>query len=141
MSDRPNFLFIITDQHKCDHLGCYGNPIVRTPNIDGLSKSGLTFDRFYAASPICMPNRATLMTGRMPSNTGVRFNGVPLATDHVTFVELLRAAGYRTGLVGGVEAITGDKALGNNLRKCSGAANGVSLRNTIDYTVVGGHGR
>ncbi len=100
MANKPNFLFIITDQHKADHLGCYGNPIVRTPNIDSLSQSGMTFDRFYAASPICMPNRATLMTGRMPSNTGVRFNGVPLSTEHVTFVELLRAAGYRTGLVG-----------------------------------------
>ena len=100
MSDRPNFLFIITDQHKADHLGCYGNPKVRTPNIDSLSQSGLTFDRFYAASPICMPNRATLMTGRMPSNTGVRFNGVPLSTEHVTFVELLRETGYRTGLIG-----------------------------------------
>ncbi|MDP6646087.1 MAG: sulfatase-like hydrolase/transferase [Rhodospirillales bacterium] len=100
MPDRPNFLFIITDQHKADHLGCYGNPMVRTPNIDSLSQNGLTFDSFYAASPICMPNRATLMTGRMPSCHGVHYNGVPLSADNITFVELLRSAGYRTGLIG-----------------------------------------
>ena len=92
MPDRPNFLFIITDQHKADHLGCYGNPMVRTPNIDSLSQNGLTFDSFYAASLICMPNRATLMTGRMPSCHGVHYNGVPLSADNITFVELLRSA-------------------------------------------------
>ena len=100
MSDRPNFLLIITDQHKSDHLGCYGNKVVRSPNIDALSDSGLTFDQFYVASPICMPNRATLMTSRMPSCHGLRINGLPLSKDNVTFVELLRDAGYRTGVIG-----------------------------------------
>jgi arylsulfatase A-like enzyme len=64
MDNKPNFLFFITDQHRADHLGCYGNPVVKTPNIDGLAARGI-FDRFYTATPICMPNRATLMTGRM----------------------------------------------------------------------------
>ena len=100
MAKRPNFLFIITDQHRADHLGCYGNPVLRTPNIDGLAARGTRFDRFYVANPVCMPNRASLMTGRMPSLHGVRHNGIPLSQDHVTFVELLAAAGYRTGLVG-----------------------------------------
>ena len=100
MSNKPNFLFIITDQHKHDHLGCYGNPVVKTPNIDSISKKGLTFDQFYAASPICMPNRATLMTGRMPAQHRVWLNGLPLSKGNVTFVELLRKAGYKTGLVG-----------------------------------------
>ena len=67
MDKRPNFLFIITDQQRADHLGCYGNPVVQTANIDGLAARGTRFDRFYTATPICMPNRATLMTGRMPS--------------------------------------------------------------------------
>lgn len=100
MTKRPNFLLFITDQHRADHLGCYGNEIVRTPNIDGIASNGTRFDRFYVANPICMPNRASLMTGRMPSLHGVRHNGIPLSTEDVTFVELLRAAGYRTGLVG-----------------------------------------
>lgn len=97
---RPNFLFIITDQHRADHLGCYGNPIVRTPNIDRLAHNGCRWDRFYVANPICMPNRASIMTGRMSSVHGARHNGIPLSKDHTTFVELLKDAGYRTGLIG-----------------------------------------
>lgn len=100
MTDRPNFLFIITDQHRADHLGCYGNPVVKTPHIDGLAKNGTRWDRFYVANPICMPNRASIMTGRMCSVHGARHNGIPLSKDHTTFVELLRDAGYSTGLIG-----------------------------------------
>lgn len=100
MSDRPNFLLIITDQHRADHLGCYGNDIVRTPNIDSIADRGTRFDRFYVSCPICMPNRATLMTGRMPSLHGVRQNGIPLSLQATTFTELLRDAGYDTALVG-----------------------------------------
>ncbi|MEM7299504.1 MAG: sulfatase-like hydrolase/transferase [Pseudomonadota bacterium] len=100
MSKRPNFLFIITDQHRADHLGCYGNKIVQTPNIDRVAFKGTRFDRFYVANPICMPNRASIMTGRMCSVHGARHNGIPLSHNHTTFVELLRDAGYRTGLIG-----------------------------------------
>ena len=100
MAQRPCFVLFVTDQHRADHLGCYGNPMVRTPSIDGIAARGSRFERFYVASPVCMPNRATLMTGRMPSATGVRSNGIPLSVEDVTFVDLLRAAGYRTGLVG-----------------------------------------
>lgn len=100
MSKRPNFLFIITDQHRADHLGCTGNKIVQTPNIDGIATKGTRWDRFYVANPICMPNRASIMTGRMCSAHGARHNGIPLSKDHTTFVELLRDAGYRTGLIG-----------------------------------------
>jgi len=100
MSDKPNFLFIITDQHRADHLGCYGNTMVRTPNIDSLAASGNRWDRFYVANPICMPNRASIMTGRMCSVHGARHNGIPLSKDHSTFVELLKDAGYKTGLIG-----------------------------------------
>jgi len=98
--DRPNFLLIITDQQRADHLGCYGNPILKTPHVDMLAARGIAFDRFYVATPICMPNRATLMTGRMPSVHGVRHNGIPLSLRATTFVELMRAAGYRTAMVG-----------------------------------------
>jgi arylsulfatase A-like enzyme len=97
---RPNFLFFIADQLRADHLGCYGNGIVRTPTIDRLAAEGFVAERFYVASPICMPNRATLMTGRMPSRHGVRHNGIPLSLHATNFVEMLRRAGYRTALVG-----------------------------------------
>jgi arylsulfatase A-like enzyme len=97
---KPNVLLIVTDQQRADHLGCYGNAVVRTPHIDGLARRGVRFERFYVASPICMPNRATLMTGRMPSLHGVRNNGIPLSLDQHTFVEVLRAGGYATALIG-----------------------------------------
>lgn len=97
---KPNFLFFIADQLRGDHLGCYGNRIVRTPQIDALAGAGWAADAFFVASPICMPNCATLMTGRMPSVHGVRHNGIPLSLGATTFVERLRASGYRTALVG-----------------------------------------
>jgi len=97
---RPNFILFITDQHRADFLGCYGHPIVRTPNIDSIAARGTVFDRFHVASPVCMPNRSSLVTGRMPSVHGVRCNGIPLSMDAVTFVDLLRDAGYLTALVG-----------------------------------------
>ncbi|MEE2761239.1 MAG: sulfatase-like hydrolase/transferase [Pseudomonadota bacterium] len=97
---QPNFLFVITDQHRADYLGCYGHPTVRTPNIDAIAARGTRFDRFYVASAVCMPNRATLVTGRMPSVHGVRHNGISLDRRAVTFLDLLRAGGYQTALVG-----------------------------------------
>ncbi|MEM9231982.1 MAG: sulfatase-like hydrolase/transferase [Pseudomonadota bacterium] len=81
-------------------LGCYGHPILQTPNIDGIAARGVAFDRFYVASPLCMPNRASLMTCRMPSIHRMTMNGVPLSQKNVTFVELLKAAGYQTALIG-----------------------------------------
>ena len=96
----PNILFIMTDQHRADHLGCYGNKILKTPNIDSIAANGVTFDRFYVANSTCMPNRATLITGRMPSNNGVLSNGQPLPIDSNTFVHILRQGGYKTALFG-----------------------------------------
>lgn len=100
MAGQPNFVLFITDQHRADHLGCYGNGQVRTPAVDSLAARGVRFDSFFVASPVCMSNRASLMTGRMPSLHGVRHNGIPLSADHVTFVELMAAAGYATALAG-----------------------------------------
>ena len=97
---QPNFLYIITDQHRADYLGCSGHPIVRTPSIDAIAAKGTRFDRFYVANPVCMPNRATLMTGRMTSINGVRHNGLSLPVESNTFVDVLRAGGYSTSLIG-----------------------------------------
>ena len=97
---RPNFLFFITDQHRADYLGCYGHPVLKTPHIDSIAARGTCFDRFYVATPVCMPNRSTLTTGRMPSVHGVRSNGTPLSPRSNTFVDALRASGYATALVG-----------------------------------------
>jgi arylsulfatase A-like enzyme len=100
MDKRPNFFYIITDQHRADHLGCYGNTVIKTPHIDSLAACGTRFERFYTATPICMPNRATFMTGRMPSLHGARHNGIPLSMTATTFVDIMAAAGYDTALIG-----------------------------------------
>jgi arylsulfatase A-like enzyme len=100
MPGQPNFLLIISDQHRADYLGCYGHPLLKTPHIDSIAARGTRFQRFYVATPVCMPNRATLMTGRMPSVHGVRSNGMPLSLRSNTFVDALRAGGYATALVG-----------------------------------------
>ena len=95
MSGRPNFLLIMTDQQRWDHFGFMGNNLVRTPNLDRLAGRGVCLSNLHVASPTCMSNRASLMTGRMPSQNGVRYNGVPLDRDFVTFVEILRGCGLR----------------------------------------------
>ena len=100
MSKRPNFILFISDQHRADYLGCTGHPVLKTPHIDAIADGGTIWNRFYVASPVCMPNRASFMTCRMPSSHGVRSNGIPLDRRNVTFVELLRDAGYKTALIG-----------------------------------------
>jgi len=100
MGERSSYILFITDQQRYDHLGCNGHPVLRTPNIDAMAAEGVSHDRFYVASPVCMPNRASLMTCRMPSSHGTRSLGIPLDHDNVTFVELLANAGYDTCLIG-----------------------------------------
>lgn len=100
MQRRPNFLFLLTDQQRADHLGCYGHRQIRTPNIDAIARRGVAMDSAFVASPLCMPNRSTLLTGRMPSVHKVRHNGIALPLESVTFPDLLAAAGYGTAMVG-----------------------------------------
>ena len=100
MTKRPNFLFIITDQQRADWLGCYGHPVLKTPNIDSIAARGTMFENFHVASPVCMPNRASLLTGRYPSLHGLRYNGCALPTNANTFVNVLADAGYHTAAIG-----------------------------------------
>ncbi len=95
-----NILFFCTDQHRADHLGFGGNETVRTPNLDALAARATVFDRAYVANPVCMPNRSSILTGRLPSAHGVVFNDRSLEWGANTFVRRLSAAGYRTQHVG-----------------------------------------
>ena len=82
----PNVLFIITDQQRSDHAGFMGNEIVQTPNLDAIAARGMVFDNAWVANPVCMPNRSTIMTGRMPSAHGVIFNDRSLELGAATHV-------------------------------------------------------
>lgn len=97
---RPNVLFVITDQQRADHTAFMGNDVVRTPSLDALAGRGTVFTNAWVSNPVCMPNRCTIMTGRMPTAHGVIFNDRSLDWNANTFVRVLRSAGYRTALIG-----------------------------------------
>ena len=100
MPAQPNILLFVADQLRADHLGCYGHPLAVTPNIDRIAGSGVLFAEAHAASALCMPNRATMITGRVPSLHGVRRNGIPLPHWQRTVPGVLADGGYRTALIG-----------------------------------------
>ena len=97
----PNIVLFMTDQLRRDALGCYGNEICKTPNLDKLAAEGTQFDQAYTVSPVCSPSRAALMSGLYPHNNGVMINthiapawnrGLPRETP--TFSRQLKDAGY-----------------------------------------------
>lgn len=100
--DRPNIIFLLTDDQRWDTLGCYGNKIIHTPNIDALSNDGVTFDRAFVTSSICAPNRACILTGQYAAQHGMWAFGKELTTEQLarTYPALLKQAGYRTGFIG-----------------------------------------
>lgn len=101
MSDRPNILFVFPDQHRHDALGCAGNALIDTPNIDRLAASGVRFEQAWCQSPICQPSRAALITGRFPHELGVMRNFGPDMDDAwPTFMKQLQRVGYTTANVG-----------------------------------------
>ncbi len=99
-TDRPNIICFLTDQQRADHLGAYGNRQIRTPNIDRLAAEGVTFTESYVANPVCMPNRASMWTGRYPKAHGVRENGIALRPTETVLPDVLRRGGYQTASVG-----------------------------------------
>ena len=93
-------LFVTTDQQRYDALGCNGGRIARTPVIDGLAAQGLRYERAHPQNVVCMPSRATILTGQHVRRHGVWMNGVPLPAEAPTVAGVLHDAGYRTGLFG-----------------------------------------
>jgi choline-sulfatase len=97
--DRPNIVLFMTDQQRGDCLGIEGHPVLQTPYIDHIAAEGIRFRRGYAACPVCVPARRTLMTGKRPASHGVFMNYHTLL-DGPTLPELLSRAGYQTHLCG-----------------------------------------
>jgi len=93
-------LFVTTDQQRYDTLGCNGGTLARTPVVDGLAAAGIRFERAHPQSVVCMPSRATIVTGQYPTTHGVWMNGVALPVDAPSVATTLHDAGYRTALIG-----------------------------------------
>lgn len=106
--DAPNFLFIMTDDQRRDTLSIYGNTILNTPNVDRIGSEGVRLNEFFVTNSLCAPSRASFLTGQYSHTHGVITNGsgevfrnqTGLRSDQLTFVHLLRAAGYETALCG-----------------------------------------
>ncbi len=111
-AERPNLLFLFTDDQRWDAMGCAGNERIHTPNLDSLAASGTRFRNAFVTLSICSPSRAAALTGRYNSANGVTVVGKgTLDSDEITFAQILKQAGYRTG-------VTGKWHLGNSPKDC-----------------------
>ena len=102
MADARNVIFMLADQLRADSVGCYGNAIVKTPNLDNLAAEGTRFDSAFAQHPQCVPSRSSILTGRYPHANGAISNHCAMHEHEVTLPEFLRSAGWDTCATGKV---------------------------------------
>ncbi len=101
MNNQPNILLITADQMRWDCLGCAGNPVITTPNLDSIAERGMVFDNAYTPDPICVPARATIMTGNYPQTcTGEKANLGRIRDEQPLLTETLKKVGYRAYATG-----------------------------------------
>jgi len=98
--DRPNILYIMSDDHARQAMSCYGSRLLSTPNIDRIAQEGVRFNQSFCTNSICAPSRATILTGTYSHVNGQIDNALTFDGGQVTFPKLLRQAGYQTALVG-----------------------------------------
>lgn len=108
----PNLLYIHSDQHNSAIMGCYGDPLVQTPNLDSIAKHGVLFENAYCTSPICVPARMSMLTGRHPYENDVWTNSHILDSAIPTFAHSMGAAGYDPVLIGRMHSIGPDQLHG-----------------------------
>ena len=106
MPEKPNILWICTDQQRADTIHALGNPHIRTPHIDAMVANGTAFTRAYCQSPVCTPSRASFLTGRYPRTTRCRQNGQAMPPQERLISRLLADAGYTCGLAGKLHLAT-----------------------------------
>ena len=97
---RTNIVFVLTDQWRAKATGYAGDPNVKTPNLDRLAKSALNFRNTVSVCPVCTPYRASLLTGRFPTSTGMFLNDLHLPDEELCMAEIFKAAGYDTAYIG-----------------------------------------
>ncbi|MBS1907650.1 MAG: sulfatase [Actinobacteria bacterium] len=97
---RPNIVFVLTDDHASNAIGCYGSVVNMTPGIDAIAAAGIRFDRALVENALCTPSRAAFLTGTYSHTSAVTTLSTHLTNDHETFITALKAAGYRTAMFG-----------------------------------------
>ncbi|MEZ5402059.1 MAG: sulfatase-like hydrolase/transferase [Bryobacteraceae bacterium] len=97
---KPNFLFLLADDHAGYVLGAFGNKLAETPNLDQLAAQGAHFTSHYCNSPVCTPSRQSFFTGQMPSTAGVTVLRTALSEQKPTLAKQLKSAGYQTAVIG-----------------------------------------
>ncbi|MFO0363145.1 MAG: sulfatase-like hydrolase/transferase, partial [Acidobacteriota bacterium] len=97
---RRNLVFILSDDHRYDALGCAGHPWLQTPHLDRLAAGGALFENAFVTTSLCSPSRASILTGLYMPAHNVQDNFAPLNPALPTFPALLQQAGYRTGFFG-----------------------------------------
>ncbi len=112
MQTSPNILVIMSDQHTATAMGCAGDPLIRTPNLDRLAVQGMRFSNAYCPSPLCVPSRMSFMTGRSPSRNRVWTNQATLSSTIPTWAHALSMAGYDTALLGRMHFVGPDQRHG-----------------------------
>ena len=99
-ASRPNIVLMMADDQGWGETGYYGHPYLKTPVLDEMARTGLRLDRFYAASPVCSPTRASVMTGRHANRSGAFAPNWSTRPEEITLAQILKGAGYRTGHFG-----------------------------------------
>ena len=100
MKEKKNVLLIMTDAHRADYMGCAGHSQLKTPNLDRLANEGVRFTNHFCTNPMCLPNRASMVTGVYPNVHGVRSNGINLPENTPTIIKTLQKRGWHTAAVG-----------------------------------------
>jgi choline-sulfatase len=111
MDNKPNIIVILTDDHGAWAMGCAGNSEILTPNLDRLASTGIRFENFFCVSPVCSPARASLLTGKLPSQHGVHdwlrekhsegdYNYIQYIENHLSYTDILADNGYVCGISG-----------------------------------------
>lgn len=135
---RPNILFLITDEQRFDHLGAV-NPVVKTPNLDGLAADGVLFRRAYTSNPSCIPARAAIMTGKYPHQVSCPTYITHLPEHETCFTTLLQQAGYHTAYIGKLHFATSKVERGfdyQDIVDCHGPCPQGSDLNSYDQWLV-----
>jgi arylsulfatase A len=107
IESKPNIIYIMADDLGYGDLGCYGQKLIKTPNIDQIAADGMKFTQHYSGSPLCAPSRCSLMTGKHTGHCYIRNNkplpyegNLPVPAQEVTLAEIMKKAGYVTGCIG-----------------------------------------